>query len=73
MFLGKVANSNFPPSFVVNKFYTKNIPARSSVNMLLDVDKLSWKKGEIEEKVNSDTKNYWDELMDSKSEIQAIS
>ena len=40
--------------------------------MLLNVDYLSWKKGEIEEKVNADTQNYWDELMDLKSEIQAL-
>jgi len=69
LFLGKVANSDFPPSFGVNKFYTKNIPARSSVNMLIDDPYLSWKKGEIKEKVNADTKNYWDEQMDLKSEI----
>lgn len=40
--------------------------------MLLDVDYPFSKKGEIEEKVNADTKNYWDEQMDLKSEIQAL-
>jgi len=40
--------------------------------MLLEEDFLSWKKGEIKEKVNADTKNYWDEEMDLKSEIQAL-
>ena len=32
--------------------------------MLIDDPNLSWKKGEIKEKVNADTKNYWDEQMD---------
>jgi len=40
--------------------------------MLIDDPYLSWKKGEIKEKVNADTKNYWDEQMDLKSEIQAL-
>ena len=64
--LGKVTTSNFPLTFGVNQFYTKNIPARSSVNMQQEIDAGSWKvKKETEEDTgkvkNAEAKNYWDE------------
>ena len=67
--LGKVTSSNFPMTLGVNQFYTKNIPARSSVNMQQETDAESWEvKKETEEDMgkvkNADAKNYWDEQMD---------
>ena len=51
--LEKVTNYNVPPTFGVDQFYTKNITARSSVNMQQQIDARSWEvKKETEEEMD---------------------
>ena len=51
--LEKVTNYNVPPIFGVNQFYTKNITARSSVNMQQEIDARSGEvKKETEEEMD---------------------